>query len=303
MAVKSKKTAVAPKQLAKPGKPAPKKVVSKKQESEEEDDPFDEDLDDEEEDDIEMDSEGKAAPAKDTKKPVAAEKKPVATEKKPTATGLTKEAILQERDSRSVFMKRVRPNTTDAQMTEFFAGTAKVIRTRFVRSKGVAVVLLDKQEDVEKALNLAGRVLNGKEVRIERCKSQAGGPVRKPKKNKKQRAAAKKKGGAEKKNGAASTPDKKQKQKANGAPKVAKPGKQEGGPKKPDKPEGTPKKAGKPVAGTPAKGKAAGKPAKKGQESKGATTAAAPVTPSNKKNKVPQGNRAAVQGKKKGIAK
>ncbi|XP_052867569.1 uncharacterized protein LOC128273605 [Anopheles cruzii] len=229
MAVKGK--APSSKVLAKPGQQAIKKAVPTKEELSSDDDHIDEDmdsedieseefddnLDDDDTDDDEESAEDDGESAEDdgesaeddevmpamgtakkspTDKALAARKTPASVGKSAPGKAETpktpaKFVALGERDKRSVFLKHVRHQTTEAQIATFFESVGKVIKSRIVRSKGFAIVLFDKPEAVEKALTLSQECLNGDEVVIERCQSN----VEKRKlKNRKQKLRQKQKG-------------------------------------------------------------------------------------------------------------
>ncbi|XP_052895483.1 nucleolin-like [Anopheles moucheti] len=90
--------------------------------------------------------------------------------KKPAALALTQKDSRSERVQRTVCVKHLRPNSTDEEIVKFFASAGKCTVAKRVRSKAMAMVLLESTEQIEKAICLNGKSLNGHAVIVERSK-------------------------------------------------------------------------------------------------------------------------------------
>ncbi|XP_049301355.1 uncharacterized protein LOC125775018 [Anopheles funestus] len=75
-----------------------------------------------------------------------------------------------DRLKRTVCLKHVKPIHTDKDIVNFFSTAGKCTVIRRVRSKALAMVLLESVEQAEKAIDLNGRLLNGHSIVIEPSK-------------------------------------------------------------------------------------------------------------------------------------
>lgn len=193
MAVKSKKTV--PVKAVKV-----EKIINAEKENDEENsdleddenDSYDEELNDEEDGPIPA---SKKNSTKKMQKPANVAKGKTGQKEAKPGAGAVKDMTLSQRDQRSVFMKRVKSNTTEKDMIEFFARVGKVVKIRFVRNKSIALVLFEKENVVDKAVALNKTVLNGKTVLVERCKPSLGGKDKKKSRESKKKAKKRDTGG------------------------------------------------------------------------------------------------------------